>query len=117
MLFEFKKIQSMSEADLREEAENAGNRLDKCTLLLAALVNARNDCEALAAYYARQKGHEVFMLALETVIKTAEVRITQVGRHGADLMKYYNNIMALLGEEIVLVEEWESFEQIAEWLK
>lgn len=115
-MFEFKQLKQMSEEELRGEFEIVMEYQDRLVGLGQTLQTVCQGCEALNAIYAGQKGHDVFLMALEVVAQSTASRGQAVAARLSTAMRYADNILALLGEEPELRAEWPAYEQQVEWV-
>lgn len=109
-MFQFKELLEMTRDELLAEEEATHDYLDRLVGLGHTLGVMYHTAPALSALYAGQKGHEIFMMALNVVEQCCEVRARAVAARCVSAMSYYDQILDLLGLESISHEEWPSYE-------
>jgi len=113
-MFETKDLQRITADELQEELVRAIEYTDKLIGLGYTLMAVHSGVTALGGMYATQKGHEVFLMALNVVEQATEHRGKAVASRTATMMQYTQQIAALLGQDLPEIEDWPSYEVLAD---
>ena len=113
-MFEAKSLKGMSRLELLAERKPTHDYVNRLIGLGNTLITCHSAALALAALYSDQKGHEVFLMALDVVIQATDMRSRAVAARTAMFMDYYDEIHQLLGFEPEDYEEWPAYETLVD---
>jgi hypothetical protein len=109
-MYNFSDLKKLNEDELREEYTLVNEYQDRLVGLGTTLGITAEGCLALCAIYNGQKGHEVFLMAIDVVEKGCAARGVAVAARLQATMRYTDQILVLLGVEPPPAEEWPSYE-------
>lgn len=109
-MFDTRVIADMDQAELVLEYQRTHEYVDKVVALGSTLKACYEASQALAIIYAGQKGHEIYLMALDVVAQSTEKRLAAVAGRVSTLMSYIDNICELLEVEPDQYEEWPAYE-------
>src|SRR5882724_2823586 len=110
IMFETKELLSMTQDQLTEEYKVTAQYIDKLATLGYTLSSVFHACETLMVVYSEQKGHEVYLMALDVTCTSSEKRAHSVAERLTTIIAYMQTLISLMQTETPLAEEWASYE-------
>lgn len=111
-MYEFSDLRQMPEKELLAEFDVVHEYADRLIGLATMLGQVHTGCTGLAAIYRGQKGHEVFLMALDVVEHACAARAEVVTQRLAATVRYVDNIIEFLGYVPEGASEWAAFETL-----